>query len=70
MRLILVGGGLANGLIAYRLAETRPGGRLDHRRGWKPEFGGNHTWSFHDTDLDGGPEPLDGALRRRPLAGV
>ena len=50
MRLILVGGGLANSLIAYRLAVTRP--EVD----WiivesGPELGGNHTWSFHDTDL-------------------
>ncbi len=50
MRLILVGGGLANSLIAYRLAATRP--EID----WTilesgPELGGNHTWSFHDTDL-------------------
>lgn len=48
--LILVGGGLANGLLAWRLMQTRPdvafvvieaGGRL----------GGNHTWSFHGTDV-------------------
>ncbi|WP_075215269.1 lycopene beta-cyclase CrtY [Mongoliimonas terrestris] len=48
---LLVGGGLANGLIALALAARRPdltvrileaGDRL----------GGNHTWSFHDTDLD------------------
>ena len=50
MRMILVGGGLANSLIAYRLAQTRPD--VD----WTileagPELGGNHTWSFHETDL-------------------
>jgi lycopene beta-cyclase len=48
--LILVGGGLANGLLADRLRVTRPeldfvlleaGGTL----------GGNHTWSFHGTDV-------------------
>jgi lycopene beta-cyclase len=48
--LLLAGGGLANGLIAYRLAQLRPeisvqlieaGDRL----------GGRHTWSFFDTDL-------------------
>ncbi len=47
---ILVGGGLANGLIATRLTARRPelkvliveaGARL----------GGNHTWSFHATDV-------------------
>ena len=48
--LIIVGGGLAGSLAAYRLAVRRPeidvllveqDGRL----------GGNHTWSCHDTDL-------------------
>ena len=49
--LILVGGGLANGLIAWRLRAERPALRIlmleqnDH-------IGGNHTWSFHDSDLD------------------
>ena len=51
--LLLAGGGLANGLIAYRLAQTRPevsfrlveaGARL----------GGRHTWSFFSADL--GPD--------------
>jgi len=53
--LILAGGGLANGLIAWRLAQANPGLRLllleqDAR------IGGNHTWSFHDTDLDAGQQ--------------
>jgi lycopene beta-cyclase len=48
--LLLAGAGLANGLIAYRLAQKRPeisvrlvesGGRL----------GGHHTWSYFDTDV-------------------
>ncbi|MBS7458263.1 lycopene beta-cyclase CrtY [Coralloluteibacterium stylophorae] len=48
--LILVGAGLANGLIALRLAQTRPDLRvLVLERGDAP--GGNHTWSFHDGDL-------------------
>jgi len=48
--LILAGGGLANGLIAWRLAAARPELRIllleqdDH-------LGGNHTWSFHASDL-------------------
>ncbi len=49
--LILAGGGLANSLIAYRLATVRP--EIELRvieRG--PTLGGNHTWSFHDSDLD------------------
>lgn len=48
--LILVGGGLANGLIAWRLAELRPTLRLLLlERG--ATLGGNHTWSFHQNDL-------------------
>jgi lycopene beta-cyclase len=48
--LILAGGGLANGLIAWRLRMEQPGLRIllleqDGR------LGGNHTWSFHDGDL-------------------
>ena len=49
--LILAGGGLANGLIAWRLQQLRP--ELDvlcleqHT-----SLGGNHTWSFHQQDLD------------------
>lgn len=48
--LILVGGGLANGLIALLLKQTRP--ELDVlmlEQSSSP--GGNHTWSFHETDL-------------------
>jgi lycopene beta-cyclase len=51
----LVGGGLANGLLALRLKQRRPELRVrvieqaDH-------LGGNHTWSFHSSDLE--PEQL------------
>lgn len=48
--LILVGGGLANTLIALRLAEAQP--ELDVlvlEQG--PRAGGNHTWSFHGSDV-------------------
>lgn len=48
--LILVGGGLANSLIAWCLHSTRPELRillLEQGR----HLGGNHTWSFHDADL-------------------
>jgi lycopene beta-cyclase len=49
--LILAGGGLANGLIAWRLAQRRPDLRiLLLEQG--AHVGGNHTWSFHDSDLD------------------
>ena len=48
--LVLVGGGLANALIAYRLAECRPELKvLVLERG--SSLGGNHTWSFHHADL-------------------
>ena len=45
-----VGGGLANGLAAYRLARARP--ELSIRVFEAGEaVGGNHTWSFHAGDL-------------------
>lgn len=47
---ILVGGGLANGLIALRLRQQRPELRvLLIEADAAP--GGNHTWSFHHDDL-------------------
>lgn len=47
---VLIGGGLANGLIALCLAKRRPEVAVtilesDHR------IGGNHVWSFFDSDL-------------------
>ena len=48
--LILVGGGLANGLIAWRLRQLRPSMRLLLLESGNT-LGGNHTWSFHDADL-------------------
>jgi lycopene beta-cyclase len=48
--LILAGGGLANGLIAWRLRTLRPALRiLVLEQG--AHLGGNHTWSFHASDL-------------------
>ncbi|ENA36625.1 MULTISPECIES: lycopene beta-cyclase CrtY [Pseudomonas] len=48
--LILAGGGLANGLIALKLRQTRPELRiLLIEQG--DRLGGNHTWSFHEPDL-------------------
>jgi lycopene beta-cyclase len=49
--LILVGGGLANGLIALRLAATRPDLRVALVEGGD-RFGGNHTWSSFDADME------------------
>ena len=48
--LVLVGGGLANGLIAWRLRTQRPELRivLVER---EAHLGGSHTWSFHDSDV-------------------
>ncbi len=48
--LILVGAGLANGLIAWRLQQKRPTLRILVLE-QAAEMGGNHTWSFHDSDL-------------------
>ena len=55
--LILVGGGLANSLIAHRILSRAPDfPLLVVERG--TTLGGNHTWSFHDSDLS------DDQLRR------
>jgi lycopene beta-cyclase len=48
--LIFVGAGLANGLIAWRLKTMRPELRILVLEG-ASTLGGNHTWSFHDSDL-------------------
>jgi len=47
---ILVGGGLQSGLIALALAHHQPQARLLllEQHG---ELGGNHTWSFHGSDI-------------------
>ncbi len=48
--LILVGGGLANSLIAHRILMERPNfPLLVVERG--ASLGADHTWSFHDSDL-------------------
>jgi lycopene beta-cyclase len=49
-RVILVGGGLANCLIALRLQAKRPDTRLTVLEVGS-SLGGNHTWSFHGTDV-------------------
>jgi lycopene beta-cyclase len=48
-RVVLVGGGLANGLIAWRL-HSLPAVELTVVER-EATLGGNHTWSFHDTDV-------------------
>jgi len=47
---ILVGGGLANGLLALRFRALRPDVSLLLLEG-ADRVGGNHTWSFHGTDV-------------------
>lgn len=49
--IIFAGGGLANGLVAWRLHQARPDLRLLVVESGAA-LGGNHTWSFHDADLD------------------
>jgi lycopene beta-cyclase len=51
--LILAGGGLANTLIAWKLRTARPDLRILLLE-QDAHIGGNHTWSFHDSDLDDG----------------
>ena len=48
--LLLAGGGLANGLIAYRLAQLRPEISVQLVEGGD-SLGGRHTWSLFDTDI-------------------
>jgi len=48
--LVLVGGGLANGLIAHRILTENPDFPLLIIER-DATLGGNHTWSFHDSDL-------------------
>lgn len=48
--LVLVGGGLANGLIALALARSRSPLSFVVVEGGA-RLGGNHTWSFHGSDL-------------------
>ncbi len=48
--MLLVGAGLANGLIALRLAALRPELEVVALEA-APRPGGNHTWSFHESDL-------------------
>lgn len=47
---VIVGGGLAGGLIALALANAGRGGQVTLIDG-ESHLGGNHTWSFHLTDL-------------------
>src|SRR6056297_791180 len=48
--LLLAGGGLANCLVALRVAQSHPESRIAIVEAG-PAVGGNHTWSFHGGDL-------------------
>lgn len=54
---LIMGGGLAGGLIALALARGGRGPGVVLVEG-ETQLGGNHTWSFHDSDLDGEGEAL------------
>src|SRR5277367_303788 len=56
--LLLAGGGLANGLIAYRLAQLRPEISLQVIEG-ADRLGGHHTWSFFATDIEAAGDWID-----------
>ena len=49
--LVLAGGGLANCLIALRMAQRHPETQISIVEAG-PAVGGNHTWSFHMHDLN------------------
>ncbi len=61
---LLVGGGLANSLIAWRLCAVRPQCRVTVVE-QAPALGGNHTWSFHESDLSAGQQAWIAALIER-----
>lgn len=55
--LAIVGGGLAGGLIALAVAKRRPDARVLLIEGGQT-LGGNHVWSFFDSDVAPADEPL------------
>ncbi|MEL7446536.1 MAG: lycopene beta-cyclase CrtY [Pseudomonadota bacterium] len=60
---VIVGGGLAGGLIALALHKARPEFRLALIEGGKT-IGGNHRWSWFDTDLDDAGHDLLETIRQ------
>ena len=55
--LAIVGGGLAGGLIALAMARRRPDARVLLIEGGET-IGGNHVWSFFDSDIAAADRPL------------
>ncbi|MCB1743343.1 MAG: lycopene beta-cyclase CrtY [Gammaproteobacteria bacterium] len=60
--LLIAGGGLSGVLLALALRSRQPGVRLSVVEGGE-RLGGNHTWSYHSTDLD-----ADGHALLKPFA--
>jgi lycopene beta-cyclase len=55
--LAIVGGGLAGGLIAFAMAQRRPDARVLLIEGGET-IGGNHVWSFFESDIAPRDRPL------------
>lgn len=60
--MVIAGGGLAGALAALRLAERRPEVPVLLLEGGD-RFGGDHTWSFFDSDVPAGSRDLVAALK-------
>lgn len=56
VELAFVGGGLATGLAVLALRAARPGARIAVLE-QAAQFGGNHTWCFHDSDVPAAAAP-------------
>jgi lycopene beta-cyclase len=50
-QMVILGGGLWGGLLAYRLKRTRPEFEILLIEK-SDRLGGNHTWSFHQSDIE------------------
>jgi lycopene beta-cyclase len=60
--LVIVGGGLSGALAALAIAETRPEVPLLLVEAGDT-FGGNHTWSYFDGDIEGNAKTLVEAMK-------
>ena len=60
--LVIVGGGLSGALAALAVAEAQPDVPLLLVEGGD-SFGGNHTWSYFDGDIEGGARALVEAMK-------